>query len=99
MGVPVLEKANTHTDTNTRGSGVDWSLTTSYLVTQIFKVTSWGPFKLERGKAINQRTRDVNCSNCFCLCLEKLHRGVSAELLEPSEKKVNLTDRFLFSFY
>ena len=38
-------------------------------------------------KLLTHGTRDVNCSNRFCFCFEKLNHGVSPELLEPSEKK------------
>ena len=59
-----------------------------------------GCSNLNGEKLSTHGTRDVNCSNRFCFCFEKLNCGVSAELLEPSEEKeLNLIDRYLFSFY
>jgi len=52
-----------------------------------------GRSNLNGGKLSTHGTRDVNCSNRFCL-----NHGVSAELLEPSEKKLNLIDRYFFLF-
>ena len=57
-----------------------------------------GRSNLNGEKLLTHGTRDVNCSNRFCFCFEKLNRGVSAELLEPSEKKLNLIDRYFFFF-
>ena len=55
---------------------------------ELFVLLVGGRSNLNGEKLLTHGTRDANCSNRFCFCFEKLNRMVSAELFEPSEKKL-----------